>query len=588
VQTRARRRVDLAVLGVGGLVVGAAAAIGAFAGNPEHVASMWAGATLRPDGSAAITEVIDYDFGSALGKHGIYRDVPDLDAASAIKVTSPDAPAELTILGGPTDPRTGLPETRLRIGDPSETVSGRHRYLIDYELTTIQPNGMLAWNGVGTSWTVPIKQTTIEVAAPWELTDVRCVRGAAGSTEPCPSVTQPQPGHLVADGGSLDPGEGVTIFAAKGNPLPAAPELSPPTGPLAGGGGTGLVVPAVLGFLAALAGALPASRAVRRKGRERVGAGGAADAAYGTGSTGERLVDSTELDAMATIEFAPPGELTPSQAGVLLAETVRPEHKVAWLVSEAINGSIAIDQEDRRHVGLRRLAFGDPAAAPILDQIFDGESEIELGRYNPAFAKGWNALGHDLQTWMRTSGLWDPAGDRRRITVRLAGIAIAVVGLAVAVLSAFLGATHGGAFLVGVVLGALAAGAGLAMAVRAWELRVRTPLGSALWLRAESFRRFLAASEAYHAEQAAARGVLREYTAWAVAVGEVDRWTRAMSGAANIPQPVAQSALTYAYLYPALLSSTTAASTPPSSSGGGGGFGGGVGGGGGGGGGGSW
>ena len=116
---------------------------------------------------------------------------------------------------------------------------------------------------------------------------------------------------------------------------------------------------------------------------------------------------------------------------------------------------------------------------------------------------------------------------------------------------------------------------------------MRTPLGSGLWLRIESFRRFLAQSEGYHAEQAAARGVLREYTAWAVAVGEVDRWTRAMASASNIPD---QSALSYAYLYPLLLASTSSASTAPSSSGGGGGggFGGSVGGGGGGGGGGSW
>ena len=105
-----------------------------------------------------------------------------------------------------------------------------------------------------------------------------------------------------------------------------------------------------------------------------------------------------------------------------------------------------------------------------------------------------------------------------------------------------------------------------------------------MWLRVESFRRFLAASEAYHAEQAAARGVLREYTAWAVAVGEINRWTHAMQSATNIPD---RSALTYAVLAPSLSSSTSSTSTAPSSSGGGGG-GGGVGGGGGGGGGGSW
>ena len=65
---------------------------------------------------------------------------------------------------------------------------------------------------------------------------------------------------------------------------------------------------------------------------------------------------------------------------------------------------------------------------------------------------------------------------------------------------------------------------------------MRTPAGSGLWLRVESFRRFLAESEAYHAEEAAKRGVLREYTAWAVALGEIDRWSRAVSASTVIPE----------------------------------------------------
>jgi uncharacterized membrane protein len=101
----------------------------------------------------------------------------------------------------------------------------------------------------------------------------------------------------------------------------------------------------------------------------------------------------------------------------------------------------------------------------------------------------------------------------------------------------------------------------------------------------ESFRRFLAASEARHADEAAKRGVLREYTAWAVAVGEVDRWSRAVAASSAARDPaVAQ----YAVIGPSLSSATAATSTAPSSSGGGGGGGGGVGGGAGGGGGGSW
>jgi uncharacterized membrane protein len=147
----------------------------------------------------------------------------------------------------------------------------------------------------------------------------------------------------------------------------------------------------------------------------------------------------------------------------------------------------------------------------------------------------------------------------------------------------------GAAWLVLVAFGAVLAGAGLAAAVRAWELRVRTAAGSGLWLRVESFRRFLAGSEAHHADEAAKRCVLREYTAWAVAVGEIDRWSRMVAASGAARDPAAVQAVHYAAIAPALHSATSATSTEPSSSNGGGGGGGGsVGGGAGGGGGGSW
>ena len=81
--------------------------------------------------------------------------------------------------------------------------------------------------------------------------------------------------------------------------------------------------------------------------------------------------------------------------------------------------------------------------------------------------------------------------------------------------------------------------------------------------------------------------MLGEYTAWAVALGEIDRWSNAVAAAA-IPPDVA--GVSYAYIGPMLMMSTMSTATAPSSSGGGvGGFGGGgVGGGAGGGGGGSW
>jgi len=55
-------------------------------------------------------------------------------------------------------------------------------------------------------------------------------------------------------------------------------------------------------------------------------------------------------------------------------------------------------------------------------------------------------------------------------------------------------------------------------------------------LRAESFRRFLAASEGKHVDWAWKQGLLREYSAWAVALGAADAWGRALANS-NVPAP---------------------------------------------------
>ena len=86
-----------------------------------------------------------------------------------------------------------------------------------------------------------------------------------------------------------------------------------------------------------------------------------------------------------------------------------------------------------------------------------------------------------------------------------------------------------------IATGAAIAGAALGAIISSYELLVRTETGSALWLRVESFRRFLENSEARHVEEAAEKGVLRHYTAWAVALGETRAWTRASTLVLWIP-----------------------------------------------------
>ena len=120
-------------------------------------------------------------------------------------------------------------------------------------------------------------------------------------------------------------------------------------------------------------------------------------------------------------------------------------------------------------------------------------------------------------------------------------------------------------------------------------LRVRSATGSALALRTESFRRFLEASEGQHVDWAWKQGLLREYSAWAVALGAAGAWSKALNKS-QVP-PAEAAALSHPMLIYSMGSSISSSHTAPSSSGSGssGGFSGGsVGGGGGGGSSGSW
>ena len=581
-RTRSRRRLDTGLLTGGGLLVGGVAAAGAFFGNTEHIASMWVGAELSRDGSAAIREVIDYDFGASFEKHGILRDVPGLDPGSTIVVTSPNAPAGVAVFQTPPD-SPSYPATRIRIGDPDKTVSGERRYLIAYSLDDIAPDGTLAWDAIGAGWDVPIEQAEIQVTAPWELTDVRCVQGGTGSTTAC-ETAQPEPGRLVVQVPSLDAHQGVTVYASAGAPLEVAPSLTPPA-------------------VAPERDEGRASRSPRPSARARPSwARGRPPGPCGVAAASASASAARPMPPSAPVEPASASSTPTSWPAWPRSSSPRPRssrpRKAAWCCARPCArstrwpGSSTRPSTARSCSSTRAPARSRSVAATASatrwrhrcsTRCSTARQQLDLGTYDKPFAAGWSHVGSQLQHWADTSDLWDPKGDRRRVTVRVLGGIATLVGLLVTGGAAALAANASPWWLIAVAAGAVVAGVGLACAVRGWELRVRTPKGAGMWLRVESFRRFLAQSEGYHAEQAAARGVLREYTAWAVAVGEVDRWTRAVNSAVNIPD---RSALTYVYLAPILCSATSSSSTAPSSSGGGGG--GGVGGGGGGGGGGSW
>ena len=362
-QTSRRRKIDIGVLTGGTLAVGAVAFGAAFvAGKQEEVGRYWTSAVVADDGSAQVTEVIDYDFGLNQ-KRGIFRWVPGLDPTTPITVSSPDAPDQVQVseISDTRNDGTSASGTNIRIGDANQTVTGERRYQIDYVLPGVRVGQTVDWEAVGTGWNVGMRDVEVHLVTPFALESPLCVQGPAGSRDTC-DVREVEPGHVVATVEDLGAREGVSIEGTEGAALAATPAAPDPPSGRPDDESTSPLAPAGAAAGAMALAAVPATALVRRAGRETVYSGGAADAAFGgpplggtspwptgpsgsaiplpppvpggqvTGASGggvaapapptpepdtwaavpppadaaELRVDHSELEEMTTIEFAPP------------------------------------------------------------------------------------------------------------------------------------------------------------------------------------------------------------------------------------------------------------------------------------------
>ncbi len=577
-----RRRINTIVGVVLALAAPIATLVGGLVIDAERIAAYWTLAQIgdvRQD--SLITEAIDYDFGIA-ERHGILREIPDLDPEEGVRVSSATAPTQ-TRIGFGVAPV-------VRVGDPDSTITGRHRYLLEYSLDTLVLGDRFSWNAVGTGWDVSISNAEIHVISENELLTPTCDRGRRGSFGNC-TVEEVAPGHILVVTEGLDSGEGVTVSGTLGASLAETPALPPLPEARALGEDVPIFVLMVASFLAAVATVPMMARSMKRWGREQVPnttASMLGDPANLDFSEGYRLVDQSDLGQLANPSPSPPKGLSAPHGGMILAERVKPEHMVSWLVEAAFLGEIQVEEDDEGHLVLQRGgARPRPSTAERIESFFSDGDRISLEKYNSDFSSSWKELGTDLERWQRDSGFWDPAGDRRRRRAIGWGIPLGLLSIAGIVLGSGFSLRFSGWWVCGLIVSSAGLGASIAVLSRAWELRVRTPEGTTRWLAVESFRRFLTGLEPGTAVDTVDPDAIRDYTSWAVAFGLDDQWKKvaaALQGDSRY-QTVPPTYFRMAHIGPSIQRATTTASTSPSSSGGGGG---GVGGGGGGGGGGSW
>lgn len=562
------------------------------------------------DDALRIMEVIDQDFGSSQ-RRGHERYVPvDFGVPTDVRASSATAPDAVRV------ERFGA-EVRIRIGDPDITVTGQHRYLLGFTLPEARlSTGELALDIIGTDETFETGRFEVVVTG-LELAEPTCNVGAPGASGGCTLAPDGDVHRAVIE--PLRPGEGITIGGRiVGRRAIELPEI-PPLPPVRDTPDRRVVL--ALGSLPlGLAAAVGVHRLLARAGRDEVfGTGAATDAAFGTlgaptaAGLGEAsstaptsaaptstvptstaptsLVTDRQLAEMATIEFAPPTGLEPWEGAVLLSERIGDSSVSAWFSGVAGSGVIDLEQEGARTLVVTpgpHLDRADPGTRALVDRMMAGRDRLELGSYDKDFAAFWASIRTMQVERIGATGWWrrlapGAAGARQRALLRLSEAAALIVAAGLLVAS-FIGRVDS---VVTALAVALAVPALVAISLYSPMLPSRSATGSALALRTESFRRFLAASEGRHVEWAWERGVIREYSAWAVALGTADAWSRAVERSGLVPD---DRSITSPILVATMASTMRSAHVPPSSSGGGsGGFSGGsVGGGGGGGRSGSW
>ncbi len=555
---------------------------------------------IRPIGAdgVRIREVVDQDFGTN-ERRGYQRIIPnDFGVPTNILASSPDAPDDVSVVA------LNSFETRIRIGDPDTTITGQHRYVLEYTLPDARiSTGELALDVIGTTEELETGRFEVVVTG-MELDGPLCNVGSFGASGGC-TLARDSAADAPLYRTVIEPlrsGEGITIGGTildAGAPLADVPIPDIPERRT----DNRLLVALLLIPIGVIGPAIAFVR-MRKSGSNEVFAGGAAQAAYGElpnpGADGTVpevatiLVPDDKMDDLATIEFVPPKGLRPWEGRALLSERVDQGTVAAWFSDLIAREALLIDDSEEKKpiLGLGPTwSTLEYAERQHLQTLFNGRDQITLGTYDPKMAELWKAVAEDQRERVKASGWW-----KRLPAVGTGGSgAGAAIGIALVVL-VFLGGfalITAGLRLLSSLPAALIFGAivptVVGMVAFSGMSAVRSATGSALALRTESFRRFLDKSEGQHVEWAWNNGVLREYSAWAAALDEADAWNRALEHA-NVPE-AARHSMSQPLLMGAIGASLASSRTAPSSSGsgGGGGFSGGsVGGGGGGGSSGSW
>jgi Predicted membrane protein (DUF2207) len=560
----------------------------------ESIASYDVGITVRPDGRLRVTETIAYDFGTNQ-RHGIFRRIPvrftydsTRDRQYALDNLS------VSVDGGtaPVQRSTEFAYQDIRIGDPDHTITGTHTYVIGYTVDGVlnhqADHEELYWNAIGNEWTVPIAKGTVTVTGPAAVTQVQCYTGPDGSQTACADATKSD-ATANFDQADLPSGSGLSVVVGfpvgsvtVADPVLVAQDPGTPADPAGTDAAPGVFVPAGPSLPAEIGAAVLAVLGVVgvlgfawRTGRDRRFVGQLPGLVPGYGQPEVEARKSFFGQPPVSVEFVPPDDIRPGQAGTIIDEQADVIDVTATIVDLAVRKHLRIVEVPGTEGGsldwrLERLTDGDPAFLPyertLFDALFHKRTHVTLSDLTYTF--------NEDQATVRAQ-LYQDAVDRRWYrsnpkTIRHRARFIGWTVLVGAVIMFCYG--RGSHWDIALLLLALVPAA-IALLIVAGKLPARTGRGSAVLARVQGFRLYIATAEAAQIRFEEREQIFSRYLPYAIVFGLADRWAGIFAKLDAVPASglywyAGQPGWNVLYLGTALssFSATTAtalAATPP-------------------------
>jgi len=516
----------------------------ALAQTAEVIRSYDVAIEIRADDSIQVTEVIAYDFGST-PHHGIFRDVPTREAYDdrydrvfPLHVESVEATGGASADYEVSQEPGGI--TRIKIGDPDETITGPHTYTIVYTVEAAM-NGFrdhdeLYWNAIGEYWEVPVEEATATVIAPAAIVDITCYTGPVGSTAPCDK------GRILDDGtarfrqSGLFPFEAFTVVVAlpKGVVAEPQPHLVEPWSI----GRAFSRSPAALGLSGGLLVLLLAGSGwlLWTRGRDRRFVGSPIDQTMGNATGDAQAVPLFER-GVAPVEFAPPEDLRPGQIGTIMDEQANTLDVTATIVDLAVRGYLTIEEIPKEgwfgkpDWTLHRTDKADTDLltyeGTLLAGLFKDGNDPTLSSLRRTFSERLAKVEDQLYTDAVKRGWFVKRPDKVRASWHARGALLFVAGLVLTFVLARW-TTFG---LVGIPVIV----AGIILTVGGRYMPSRTAKGTAIARRVGGFRTVIETAETHMSRWAEEQNVFTRYLPYAIVFGLTEKWAKAFEGLGQMP-----------------------------------------------------